>query len=152
MDIDHRRILTKIPFFEIDWTSTIPSMLNWELLTAALDPRRDSPLFLQLSNAVADDIRSGRLKPGDALPGTRALAARLGVHRNTVIAGYQELVSEGLREARWGGGTFVAQSPAASPVAPPRAAPSPPRRRPRGADRRRRRCRCHLGRPAAACS
>ena len=102
-------------------------MRRWEL-TVTLDPNSGLPLFLQLSKAVADDIRSGRLKPGDALPGTRALAARLGVHRNTVIAGYQELVSEGLVEARWGGGTFVAQSPAASPVAHPRGAPSPPPR------------------------
>jgi GntR family transcriptional regulator/MocR family aminotransferase len=84
-------------------------MRKWDLLTLALDPRRGAPLFLQLSNALADDIRSGRLKPGDALPGTRALAARLHVHRNTVIAGYQELVAQGLVCARHGEGTFVAE-------------------------------------------
>ena len=83
-------------------------MRKWDLLTLALEPRRGSPLFLQLSNALADDIRTGRLKPGDALPGTRALAARLRVHRNTVIASYQELIAQGLVRARHGGGTFVA--------------------------------------------
>jgi hypothetical protein len=57
-------------------------MLNWELLTIALDTRRGSPLFVQLSEALANDIRTGRLKPGDALPGTRALATRLRVNRS----------------------------------------------------------------------
>src|SRR5262249_57949156 len=84
-------------------------MLNWELLTAALDPRRGSPMFVQLAEALANDIRTGRLKPGDALPGTRALATRLRVHRNTIIAGYKELMAQGLVEARRGGGTFVAE-------------------------------------------
>lgn len=84
-------------------------MLNWELLTTALDSRRDSPLFVQLSEALANDIRTGRLKPGDALPGTRALATRLRVNRNTVIACYQELMAQGLVQARRGGGTFVSE-------------------------------------------
>src|SRR5215475_2807087 len=84
-------------------------MLNWELLTAALDARRGSPMFVQLAEALANDIRTGRLKPGDALPGTRALATRLRVHRNTIIAGYKELMAQGLVQARRGGGTFVAE-------------------------------------------
>jgi GntR family transcriptional regulator / MocR family aminotransferase len=84
-------------------------MLNWELLTTALDTRRGSPLFVQLSEALANDIRSGRLKPGDALPGTRALATRLRVNRNTIIAGYQQLMAQGLVQARRGGGTFVSE-------------------------------------------
>src|SRR5262249_42181330 len=54
-------------------------MRKWDLLTAALDPHRGRPLFLQLSTAIANDIKKGRLRPGDALPGTRALAKRLGV-------------------------------------------------------------------------
>ena len=51
---------------------------RWEL-TLALDPDGELPLFLQLATAIADAIRRGRLKPGDPLPGTRALAERLGV-------------------------------------------------------------------------
>ena len=45
---------------------------RWEL-TLALDPAREQPLFLQLASAIAEDIRRGRLKPGEPLPGTRAL-------------------------------------------------------------------------------
>src|SRR5277367_1202193 len=121
-------------------------MRKWELLTSSLVPRRGSPLFLQLSNALADDIRTGRLKPGDALPGTRALAVRLRVNRNTIIAGYQDLIAQGLVRTRRGGGTFVAElaklqlrTPAASrpsqtpsyalaaPLPPPPMVPPDPR-------------------------
>jgi GntR family transcriptional regulator/MocR family aminotransferase len=81
-------------------------MRRWEL-SVALDANRDQPLFLQLASAVADEIRSGRLKPGDPLPGSRELAGHLGVNRNTVVAGYGELAAEGLVSTRVGGGTFV---------------------------------------------
>src|SRR5690349_11922102 len=82
-------------------------MRRWEL-SLALDQRREQPLFLQLANAIAADIRRGRLKPGEALPGSRELAELLGVNRNTIVAGYGELVAEGLVNTRIGGGTFVA--------------------------------------------
>jgi GntR family transcriptional regulator/MocR family aminotransferase len=81
---------------------------RWEL-TFALDANREQPLFLQLATAVADDIRRGRLKPGEPLPSSRALAERLRVNRNTVVAAYAELVAEGLVHAQTGGGTFVAE-------------------------------------------
>ena len=94
-------------------------MRRWEL-NVSVDPDRDRPLFLQLASAIADDIRRGRLKPGDALPGSRELAEILGVTRNTVVAGYAELVAEGLVRTRVGGGTFVAEAmPAPKPIALP---------------------------------
>ena len=69
-------------------------MPAWDL-PIALDPRADLPIFLQIARAVSDDVRRGRLRPGDALPGSRTLATSLGVHRNTVLAAYRELASEG---------------------------------------------------------
>src|SRR5258706_12646509 len=81
-------------------------MRRWEL-SVALDPQREQPLFLQLANSVANDIRSGRLKAGDTLPGSREMAELLGVNRNTIVAGYGELAAEGLIGTRVGGGTFV---------------------------------------------
>jgi GntR family transcriptional regulator / MocR family aminotransferase len=84
-------------------------MRRWEL-TIALDPSREQPLFLQLAGAIAEDIRRAVLKPGEALPGSRELAERLGINRNTVVASYGELASEGLISTRIGGGTFVAMS------------------------------------------
>jgi GntR family transcriptional regulator / MocR family aminotransferase len=101
-------------------------MRKWNFLTAAIGPHRGAPLFLQLSNAIADDIKNGRLKPGDALPGTRVLAAHLGIHRNTVIAGYHELIVQGLARARRGGGTFVTARAKLPPRSAVRASPALP--------------------------
>src|SRR5690606_38779228 len=51
--------------------------------------------FLRIARAIMQDIERGRLCPGDALPGSRTLATSLGVHRNTVLAAYRELLAEG---------------------------------------------------------
>ena len=61
-------------------------MANWQV---ALDLKEqkggaEQPIFIRLARAISDDVRRGRLKPGDALPGSRSLARALGVHRNTV--------------------------------------------------------------------
>ncbi len=63
-------------------------------------------LHLQLRTAILD----GRLKPGVRLPSTRALADHCGVSRNTVVAAYELLLSEGYVAARRGSGTVVAES------------------------------------------
>jgi GntR family transcriptional regulator/MocR family aminotransferase len=65
------------------------------------------PLFVQIAEGLAAGIRAGRLPSGSRLPGSRALAARLGVHRNTVLSAYAELVSEGWLDGRGGSGTYV---------------------------------------------
>ncbi|WFR65805.1 winged helix-turn-helix domain-containing protein [Curtobacterium flaccumfaciens] len=47
-------------------------------------------------------VRDGTLRPGDALPSTRALAAELGVARGTVVAAYEQLDGEGWIRTRQG--------------------------------------------------
>ncbi|MDY8111044.1 PLP-dependent aminotransferase family protein [Fulvimarina sp. 2208YS6-2-32] len=101
----------------------------------ALEIEKDAPgpLFLAIAGAITRDIMRGRLKPGARLPGTRALARQLGVHRNTVDAAYQELTMQGWLHAEPARGTFVAQDlpeSMAEPVpvpAPLRSAPVRPR-------------------------
>ena len=56
---------------------------------------------------LRDAARSGRLVPGTMLPASRALAADLGVARNTVADAYAELVAEGWLGSRQGAGTWV---------------------------------------------
>jgi DNA-binding transcriptional regulator YhcF (GntR family) len=82
-------------------------MRHWEL-AVSLDPQRAQPLFLQLADAIADDIRRGRLRPDDPLPGSRELAGLLGLNRNTIVAAYEELAAQGSVRTRIGGGTFIA--------------------------------------------
>lgn len=78
-------------------------------LQLQLDASCGEPLFLQISRAITGDIQRGRLRPGARLPGTRTLAESLDVHRNTVIAAYAELTSEGWIESCRASGTFVAR-------------------------------------------
>jgi GntR family transcriptional regulator/MocR family aminotransferase len=74
-------------------------------------------------DGIRDAIRSGRLAPGSLLPSSRALAADLGVARNTVARAYAELIAEGWLTSQHGSGTSVAQRAAdvvRSVAAPPR--------------------------------
>ncbi len=60
---------------------------------------------------------------------TRALAASLGVSRNTVHMAFEQLILEGLLEGRQGAGTFVAEMPSGAPIRPGAVAPNKPRGR-----------------------
>ena len=52
-------------------------------------------------------ILEGALKEGDPLPSVRTVAAEYRVNPLTVLKGYQQLVDDGLVEARRGLGMFV---------------------------------------------
>jgi GntR family transcriptional regulator/MocR family aminotransferase len=65
----------------------------------------------RLEAALRDAVRTGRLGPGVRLPSSRALAADLGVARNTVAEAYAQLVAEGWLTARQGSATRVAGVP-----------------------------------------
>ncbi|WP_329052994.1 PLP-dependent aminotransferase family protein [Streptomyces violaceus] len=82
-----------------------------------------------LTDALREAVRSGRLTPGTRLPSSRALAADLGVARNTVADAYADLVAEGWLTARQGSGTRVA----ARTVVPPTGTAPHPRARARPA-------------------
>ena len=64
------------------------------------------------ASEIAADLRTrierAELTPGTLLPSVRAVAADLGVNRNTVVAAYRQLAQAGLVEARGRGGTRVA--------------------------------------------
>jgi DNA-binding transcriptional regulator YhcF (GntR family) len=81
-----------------------------------LDRRDDLPVGVNLAWRVRALIVSGRLAPGDRLPGVRELGAGMGVNANTARAVYRRLEAEGLVTSRQGQGTFVAAGAAASPA------------------------------------
>jgi GntR family transcriptional regulator/MocR family aminotransferase len=66
-------------------------MARWKVVFP-LERQSGVPLFQQIARAIAADIRRGRLKPGDRLPGTRTLARAVGVQRLTVVAAFDDLV------------------------------------------------------------
>lgn len=64
-------------------------------------------VYRQIADGIVTEIKKGRLKPGTPLPGTRILAADLGVNRKTVVLAYEELTAEGWLETADKSGTFV---------------------------------------------
>ena len=72
-----------------------------------IDPRSPTPLYAQIAARIRVAVAAGELRPGDALPSVRQLAARLRVNPATVVQAYRDLETEGFVEMRQGAGTFV---------------------------------------------
>ena len=96
------------------------------MLTYQLKKGPGMPLYESLYRLIREDIRTGRLSPGEKIPSKRALAEHLEVSVITVEAAYEELLSEGYIRSKEKVGYFVEeyrQLPAApappAPVAPP---------------------------------
>jgi GntR family transcriptional regulator len=67
----------------------------------------NTPIYLQLKERVIGMLLDGVLKPGDALPSVRQVAADFQLNPITVSRAYQELVDETLVEKRRGLGMYV---------------------------------------------
>ncbi|MBX6321736.1 MAG: PLP-dependent aminotransferase family protein, partial [Rhodospirillaceae bacterium] len=76
---------------------------------------RSGPRYVAIAEALAEDVRGGRLRPGDRLPTHRELAYRLGVTVGTVTRAYAEAERRGLVRGEVGRGTYVLGPPAAMP-------------------------------------
>ena len=55
----------------------------------------ETPFYLQISCSIQNLILSGELSRGYKMPSERRLAEELGVHRNTIIKAYGQLVDDG---------------------------------------------------------
>jgi GntR family transcriptional regulator len=66
-------------------------------------------LYIQIRETLREQIKQGKLKPGQKLPSEDELAAQFGVSRMTARQGISDLIDEGLLYRRRGIGTFVAQ-------------------------------------------
>ena len=101
-------------------------------LTTALDAASAVPLYEQLYQSLAQEMRTGALAAGTRMPGKRRLAAELSVSVNTVDAAYQMLAAEGYLESRERSGFYVQEylalpaRPAGVPEPQPLHLPEPP--------------------------
>jgi GntR family transcriptional regulator len=68
-----------------------------------------TPIYRQLKERVVAMMLDGELKPGDALPSVRQVAAEYQLNPITVSRAYQELADEGLVEKRRGLGMYVTE-------------------------------------------
>jgi len=80
-------------------------------LAITLPARGSRDLMTTLHRQIRTAILDGRIKPGVRLPSTRELSGVLGVSRNTTVAAYDLLLSEGYVNVRSGAGTYVAEIP-----------------------------------------
>ena len=71
------------------------------------NPASGVPIYLQVMEQIKHAIETGALRPGDQLPGIRALAEKLVMNPNTVAKVYRELEHEGVIDLRHGMGAFV---------------------------------------------
>lgn len=73
-----------------------------------LDREKEEALYLQIARQIILAVKTGSILPQSPLPGTRALAAALRVHRKTIIAAFDELSALGWIEILPNKGTFIA--------------------------------------------
>ena len=100
----------------------------WRIARGAAAP----PVFRQIYLEIRAAIAARSLAPGQRLPSTRDLAARLGVSRTSAVAAYEQLAAEGWVDCRTGSGAYVGvdlpapfRAPAIPPAAPSRYATDP---------------------------
>lgn len=76
-------------------------------LTIPIRQRDRIPIYQQIYEYIRDDIKDGKISPGEKLPSTRFLAKHLQVSRSTVELSYEQLVSEGYVRPAAGSGFYV---------------------------------------------
>jgi len=104
--------------FRIIWTilmvqnshSLIVQMLRpWEF-QITVDLNHQKAVYLQITDHIIEAIKQGKLKTGDALPGSRKLASQIKVNRNTVVKALDVLLAEGWVETAERKGVFVSEA------------------------------------------
>ncbi len=81
-------------------------MFLWNSITLK-SKKGELPIYLQISNAIINAIKDGRLLPGQKIPSSRELSALLKVHRKTIVNAYTELDAQGWIYTSDTSGTFV---------------------------------------------
>ena len=76
-------------------------------LTISEDKRK--PLYIRITDSIIEAIKSGTLKPGEVLPGSRQMAAMLKVNRNTITKAYDILLVEGWLNSSERKSTYVSE-------------------------------------------
>ncbi|MGE4303957.1 MAG: PLP-dependent aminotransferase family protein [Novosphingobium sp.] len=83
----------------------------WQvMLGTRIDPKRVTPIYMQIIHALIRDIETGRLASGTYLPSSRELAEALEVNRKTVVLAYEDLIAQGWLATEGTRGTIVSRS------------------------------------------
>ena len=88
---------------------TVYTQYQERTMNIILSNNSDEPIYAQIEAQVKQQIMSGELSPGDALPSMRTLAAQLRISVITTKRAYEELERDGFIENYAGKGCFVKQ-------------------------------------------
>ena len=80
-----------------------------------LDYRDSRPIYVQIMDALRQQIASGVLRQEEKLPSVRELAASLSINPNTIQRAYRQLEMEGWIATVPGQGCFVCGIPEGNP-------------------------------------
>jgi len=77
--------------------------------TTQIDFDSHIPFYIQLMEILKEQIRSGKWKPGDQIPGEQELCSIYNISRTVVRQALLELELDGVINRRKGKGTFIAE-------------------------------------------
>ena len=64
-------------------------------------------IYLQICDAICEQILSGTLRPDERIPSVREYGAEIGVNPNTIMRSYEKLTADGILYNRRGIGYFI---------------------------------------------
>ena len=64
-------------------------------------------IYLQICDAICEQILSGTLKPDERIPSVREYGSEIGVNLNTIMRSYEKLTADGIIYNRRGIGYFI---------------------------------------------
>lgn len=76
-------------------------------MVMSMDFNQQTPIYLQIADALCERILSGEWKPEDRIPSAREYGATLGVNPNTIIRSFDFLQNQQIIYNRRGIGYFV---------------------------------------------
>jgi DNA-binding transcriptional regulator YhcF (GntR family) len=66
-------------------------------------------IYLQICDAICEQILSGTLRPHERIPSVREYGAEIGVNPNTIMRSYEKLTADGIIYNKRGIGYFISQ-------------------------------------------
>lgn len=100
-----------------DKSAIAPPKATSQMPFEPLDKSSFTPMYFQIQTQLLDRIKSGELRPGDALPGEEELTRIYGVSRMTSRQALQGLTRQGFAYRQKGRGTFVRQAKVENDIA-----------------------------------
>ena len=72
-----------------------------------MDFNSNKSIYLQICDAICEQILSGTLKPDERIPSVREYGSEIGVNPNTIMRSYEKLTADGIIYNRRGIGYFI---------------------------------------------